>query len=75
MSLSREGQGLALATTSVAHDDLAIGRLVRPFAQSLATDCGYFLMVPEARAARADIRIFRAWLLDEFAACFGDATP
>ncbi len=75
MDAAREGQGLALATTSVAHDDLAAGRLVRPFAQSLATDCGYFLLVPEARETRPDVQAFRTWLLDEIAACFGGTAP
>jgi LysR family glycine cleavage system transcriptional activator len=64
---------VALATTSIAYDDLKAGRLARPFAESLATDCGYYLMVPETRAARRDIRVFRTWLIDEMAACFGNA--
>jgi len=71
MEAAREGQGVALATTSIAHDDLKARRLVRPFAESLATDCGYYLMVPESRAGRLDIRLFRTWLIDEMAACFG----
>jgi LysR family transcriptional regulator, glycine cleavage system transcriptional activator len=71
MEAAREGQGVALATTSIAHDDLKAGRLARPFAESLATDCGYYLLVPQARAGRADIRVFRTWLFDEIAACFG----
>ena len=70
MDAARQGQGLALATTSIAHDDLAAGRLVRPLAASLATDCGYWLLTATQRAARPDIRNFRAWLLEEVAACF-----
>ena len=71
MDAAREGQGLALATTSIAHDDLAAGRLVRPMAESLATDCGYWLLTPVARRERPDVAAFRAWLLGEIAACFG----
>jgi LysR family glycine cleavage system transcriptional activator len=71
MEAAREGQGVALATTSIAHDDLKAGRLARPFVESLATDCGYYLLVPQARAWRADIRVFRTWLLGEMASCFG----
>ena len=70
MDAARQGQGIALATTSIAHDDLADGRLVRPLAESLATPCGYWLLTPAARAGRADIAAFRAWLIDEIAACF-----
>jgi len=70
MDAAREGQGLALATTSIAHDDLASGRLVRPMAESLATDCGYWLLTPATRRDRPDIAAFHTWILAEVAACF-----
>ena len=70
MDAARQGQGIALATTSIAHDDMANGSLVRPLAESLATDCGYWLLAPAARAARPDVAAFRDWLLEEIAACF-----
>ncbi|MDA0219272.1 MAG: LysR substrate-binding domain-containing protein [Proteobacteria bacterium] len=71
MDAARQGQGVALATTSIAHDDLAAGSLVRPLPESMATPCGYWLMRPLERAARADATAFRTWLLEEVAACFG----
>jgi len=74
MDAARQGQGIALATTSTAHDDLAAGSLVRPLPECLATDCGYWLLRPAQRAARRDITAFRIWLLAEAAACFEDAT-
>jgi LysR family transcriptional regulator, glycine cleavage system transcriptional activator len=70
MDAARQGQGIALATTSVAHDDLAAGSLVRPLAESLATDCGYWLLTPAQRGERADSAAFRAWLLKEVSTCF-----
>lgn len=74
MDAARQGQGIALATTSIAHDDLVQGRLVRPLAESLATDCGYWLLTPQPRAARPDIAAFRTWLLEEIAACLTPPT-
>lgn len=70
MDAARNGQGVALATTSIAHDDIASGRLVRPFPGSLATDCAYYLLVPDAKRERDDVAAFRSWLFDALAADF-----
>lgn len=72
MEAARQGQGIALATTSIAHDDLAAGTLVRPLSASLATDCGYWLLTPTQRGERGDSAAFRTWLLEEIAACFAN---
>jgi LysR family transcriptional regulator, glycine cleavage system transcriptional activator len=47
---------------------LQVGRLVRPFAHELKGNYQYYLVCPEAAAARPAIAAFRAWLLDEAAA-------
>lgn len=70
MDAARNGQGVALATTSIAHDDIETGRLVRPLPSSLATDCAYYLLIPEAKRQREDVTAFRTWLFDALAADF-----
>ena len=67
----REGQGVILANTTVAHDDLAAGRLVRPVAESLAIDECYWLLTSRPERNRAEVKAFRNWLFEEIGACFG----
>jgi LysR family transcriptional regulator, glycine cleavage system transcriptional activator len=59
------GQGVALARRALATQDLLAGRLIRPFAQALTSDRGYFIVCPEATADKPKIARFREWLLDE----------
>jgi LysR family glycine cleavage system transcriptional activator len=61
------GHGVALGNTSLVGDDLASGRLVRPFALSLkvASDFAYYLVTPSALADRPLVAAFRAWALAE----------
>ena len=64
-----DGQGVALGNTSLVGDDLAAGRLVRPFDLSLkiAPDFAYYLVAPRNRADRPMIKAFREWILAEIA--------
>jgi LysR family glycine cleavage system transcriptional activator len=61
------GHGVALGNTSLVGDDLASGRLVRPFALSLkvASDFAYYLVTPTALADRPLVAAFRTWALAE----------
>ena len=59
------GQGAALARGVLAGDELAAGRLVRPFELSLSTDFAYYFVCPEDLADRPKIAAFREWLLVE----------
>jgi len=61
------GRGVALGNTSLVGDDLANGRLVRPFALSLkvASDFAYYLVTPNTLADRPLVAAFRAWALAE----------
>jgi LysR family transcriptional regulator, glycine cleavage system transcriptional activator len=58
-----DGQGIALADGLVA-DDLALGRLVEPFAPRLE-GYGYFLVHPRDASLRPAAKAFRDWLLVE----------
>lgn len=71
MEAARSGKGLLLTDMTVAHHDLATGRLVRPIPESMSNDCGYWLLIPQARPVSSEVAAFRAWLKDEFALCSG----
>ena len=61
------GQGMALLTPFFWRNDLAEGRLVRPFDQVSTRGYAYWLCYPEARRGVTKIRRFREWLLAELA--------
>ena len=59
------GQGIALARTTLAAWDLINGRLVRPFPDSMPVSKTYWIVCPKATAAFPKIATFREWLLAE----------
>jgi LysR family glycine cleavage system transcriptional activator len=61
------GQGVALARTTLAAWDLINGRLVRPFQEALRLSKSYWIICPKATAALPKIATFRDWLLAEAA--------
>jgi LysR family glycine cleavage system transcriptional activator len=62
------GQGVALINPFFFPDDLASGRLVKPFDLMAVTDRSYWLVYPKARRRSAKIEAFRDWVLSEVAA-------
>jgi LysR family glycine cleavage system transcriptional activator len=62
-----DGQGVALARTTLAASDLLSGRLVRPVDISLRLNNAYWIVCPKVSAAKPKIAAFRAWLLAEAA--------
>jgi LysR family glycine cleavage system transcriptional activator len=63
------GQGVALASSALLADDLATGRLIRPFGDlSVQGPYGFFIVCPNAIADREKMVAFRNWALGE-AAC------
>ncbi len=62
-----DGQGVALARTTLAAWDLINGRLVRPFAVALPLSKNYWVVCPKATSALPKIATFRDWLLAEAA--------
>lgn len=58
-----QGQGVALGRLTLAERDLREGRLVRPFDLAVPNDYSYWFVCPRAKAERADVAAFRAWLL------------
>jgi LysR family glycine cleavage system transcriptional activator len=63
-----DGQGVTLARTALVALLLLEGRLVRPFPLALPVSYAYYVVCPEATAARPKIARMRAWLLAEAAA-------
>jgi LysR family glycine cleavage system transcriptional activator len=62
-----DGQGIALARTTLAAGDLINGRLIRPFATALRLSKSYWIVCPKATAMLPKITTFRDWLLAEAA--------
>jgi LysR family glycine cleavage system transcriptional activator len=60
-----DGQGIALARTTLAALDLIHGRLVRPVDLSLGMPNSYWIVSPKAIARTPKIAMFRRWLLAE----------
>ena len=61
------GQGMAMLTPFFWRNDLAEGRLVRPFRQLSTRGWGYWLVAAEHRRNVPKIKRFRDWLLAEVA--------
>ena len=62
-----DGQGVALARTTLAAWDLINGRLIRPLDVTLRLSKSYWIVCPKAVSALPKIKIFRDWLLAEAA--------
>jgi LysR family glycine cleavage system transcriptional activator len=64
-----EGQGVALARSVMAHDDLAAGRLVRLFPRiSFPSALAYYVVYRAECAGLPRLAAFRDWLLEEASA-------
>ena len=59
------GLGVAVAYSALVADDLASGRLVKPFDITLADEFGFYVVCPEATADRPKVRALREWLFSE----------
>ena len=62
-----DGHGVALIGDILVADDLAAGRLVRPFDPSLSTPLtfSYYLLSAKDSAEQPKVEAFRDWLLEE----------
>ncbi|HPT49054.1 MAG TPA: transcriptional regulator GcvA [Accumulibacter sp.] len=58
-------QGVALARHSLAVDELASGRLVRPFTATVESPFSYFFVCRPGDERQAAVTAFRDWLLEE----------
>ena len=60
------GQGVAVLTPDFVVEELAEGRLIRPFDLVCDGGSGYWLVYPEQRRNAPKISAFRKWILAEF---------
>lgn len=62
-----DGQGIALADSSLVGDDIAAGRLVRPFSLTVASppEHAYFVVLPVEVVKTSPVSTFREWLFAE----------
>jgi LysR family glycine cleavage system transcriptional activator len=62
-----EGQGIALVGDILAADDLAAGRLIRPFDTNFSTPLtfSYYLLTAKDTSEKPKVSAFRNWLLEE----------
>ena len=59
------GEGVAIGRSVLVADELASGRLVKPFDVSLPVEFAYYVVSPRATKDRPKIKAFRAWWLQE----------
>ena len=60
-----QGEGVALGRTLLVAADLAAGRLVRPFKNTLKAVSSFYVVYPPAAIRQRKVRIFRDWLFSE----------
>jgi LysR family transcriptional regulator, glycine cleavage system transcriptional activator len=59
------GEGVVLGRSALVADDLAAGRLVRPFELSLPAGFAYYVVYPPPALERPSVKSFRDWLIAE----------
>ena len=60
-----QGEGVVLGRTMLVKDDLAAGRLVRPFEHALKAHSSFYLVYPSGALRQRKNRAFRDWLFAE----------
>jgi LysR family transcriptional regulator, glycine cleavage system transcriptional activator len=60
-----DGIGIAIVDPSLVSEELAAGRLVRPFARSLPGEGAYYFVCLESMLSTPRVARFRAWLVAE----------
>lgn len=67
-----QGDGVALGRSKLVEDDIAAGRLVRPFELSVAGNFAYYVVYPPGALEVPKVRAFRDWIIAE---AQGDEEP
>lgn len=62
-----QGEGVVLGRSALVTDDLAAGRLVRPFEFSMPAGLAYYVVYPPRALQRFKVKAFRDWLMAEVA--------
>jgi len=67
LQAAADGLGVALGRSVLVADDLAAGRLVKPFDLELPTQSAYYFVCPEGAIERPKVKAFRDFLFAEVA--------
>lgn len=59
-----QGQGVALARSTLVEHDLATGRLVQLFETSIPSECSYYAVCQPGGTRRAEVASFLDWLIE-----------
>jgi LysR family glycine cleavage system transcriptional activator len=60
-----EGEGVVLGRSALVADELASGRLIRPFKLSLPAGFAYYVVCPTRMLKRPGVKAFHDWLIRE----------
>jgi LysR family transcriptional regulator, glycine cleavage system transcriptional activator len=60
-----DGLGVAIVDPSLVTEELHSGRLIQPFARTLASDNAYYLVYPRQLKLPRKLQLFRDWLMTE----------
>ncbi|MEO8926504.1 MAG: LysR substrate-binding domain-containing protein [Caulobacteraceae bacterium] len=71
LSAAVAGQGFALGLSPLVDDDLAAGRLVKPFAAEMPSPFGFWFVCRKGRLGEPKIAAFRKWIFEEAAKAAG----
>ncbi|MGZ3309808.1 MAG: LysR substrate-binding domain-containing protein, partial [Xanthobacteraceae bacterium] len=63
LQAAADGVGVAMGISPYVDDDLAAGRLMAPFAQSVSKGEHWYLIYRAARQNEAAFQAFRAWIV------------
>ena len=66
-----QGEGVLLGRSALVSNDLAAGRLVRPFDLALKSRWNYYVVYPEGAMRLKKVRSFRDWLFSEMTSATG----
>jgi LysR family glycine cleavage system transcriptional activator len=59
------GQGVALASSTLVAEDIAAGRLVTPFMLQVPAPDAYWFVCPRSKALEPKVAAFKSWLFSE----------
>lgn len=60
-----QGEGVALALSVMAHDDIRAGRLIKPFDIHVRLKESFYFVTTRENAGRPHVRVFQEWLFAE----------
>jgi len=69
------GQGIALVDPNLFAEEIASGRLVKPYEATLDAGYGYYLTTPPEGLGDTAIGLFRSWLIERFGRRAVEARP